>query len=530
MRRTTILVAILALAATAAPSATAAGPSAVPRATPAGPSASAIAAATRVPDGRPLTPMAGGWVTTAGTTIADRVITGDVTFTGSNLTLRNVRVTGRLALRGDNVVVEDSTVGALTLSGTARARVSGVEISGSPGQDGVHITSDTGPAADVLLEDVWIHSPQVTATSHYDGLQVRGVDGLTLRRVVAELGAWKAQYNAALFLEHAYGGNHRVRVEDSRFLGGGYTMYSFATDVQVLRSTLGGGRWGALFPGSLVLEIRQFTGNTDANGGALSLAALHPDGGAPRPVLPARQIVASADLDGNRLGDLLAVDQNGRMFVYGGQGGGRVALTKALGSGWSSLGVFAPGDWNGDRRADVVATDQAGNLYLYPGDGAGGLGTSRRIGYGWTGFRIVPAGDVSGDGRADLLAIDPAGRLWLYPGTGTGTFGRRIAAGYGWRGFELYAAGDANRDGRNDILSIDSSGRLWYYAGRGGGSFATRKQVGHGWSGFAFASGADLNGDGYGDLVGRDRSGNLWFYGGRLGGTFATRVQIGSGW
>ncbi len=526
MRRTTILIAILALAATAVPSATAA----VPGATPAGPSATAIAAATGVTDGRSLTPMAGGWVTTSGTTIADRVITGDVTFTGSNLTLRNVRVTGRLALRGDNVVVENASVGALTLSGTAGARVRGVDISGSPGQDGVHITSDTGRASDVLLEDVWIHNPQVTATSHYDGIQVRGVDGLTLRRVVAELGAWKPQYNAALFLEDANGGNSHVRVEDSTFVGGGYTMYSFATDVRVSRTTLCGGRWGALFPESLVLEIAEFSRVTDSFGTALSLASLHPDGGAPRPVLPARQIAASADLDGNGLGDLLTVDQNGRLFVYGGQGGGRIALTEAFGTGWGGMSVFAPGDWNGDRRADVVATDAKGDLWLYPGDGAGGLGGRKKIGHGWNGFRIVPAGDMNGDRRADLLAIDPVGKLWLYPGDGRGSFTRRIQVGNGWLGFELYAGGDGNRDGRMDILSIDRAGRLWFYAGRGGGYFAQRKQVGHGWSGYRFASGADLNGDGAGDLVGRDTQGRLFFYPGRGAGTFGSRVQIASGW
>ena len=248
------------------------------------------------------------------------------------------------------------------------------------------------------------------------------------------------------------------------------------------------------------------------------------------PKTPFQQIVASPDLTGNRLGDVLAVDRNGRLFLYDGRGGGKIALSQVFGTGWDGLRVFAPGDWNGDGRADVVAADDKGDLWLYPGNGRGGFGAKAKIGNGWNGYRIVPAGDMNGDGTADLLAIDPNHLLWLYPGDGRGSFRKRVQVGNGWNGFELYAAGDANLDGRRDILSIDLSGRLWYYAGRGGGYFWARQQVGWGWTGYAFASGADLNADGYSDLVGRDPDGRLWFYPGRYGGTFGMKTQIGTGW
>ncbi len=287
--------------------------------------------------------------------------------------------------------------------------------------------------------------------------------------------------------------------------------------------------WFALDPGETFrtadMTVAVRVTSADQTGASLSVEVVDTS-----PQVPFLQIVASPDVTGNRIGDLFAVDQAGRLFLYGGIGGGRVALTRIYGTGWDGLRVFAPGDWNGDGRADLVAADGAGDLWLYPGTGAGSFGAKSKIGRGWNGFRIVPAGDMNGDRRADLLAIDPQQRLWLYPGDGAGSFTRRIQVGNGWGGFELYAAGDANRDGRNDILSIDSAGRLWYYAGRGGGYFAMRKQVGNGWLGYGFASGADLNADGYGDLVGRDPGGRLWFYAGRYGGAFAMRQQIGTGW
>ena len=230
------------------------------------------AANTGVPVGRTLTPMAGGTVALGGTTIADRVIEGDVTFTGDSLTLRNVRVTGHAIFRGSGIVVEDSEFGSLALSGARSVRLSRVEVFGRTGQDGMHITSDTRRVTDVLVEDTWIHNPLVTATSHYDGIQVRGVDRLTLRRVSVELGAFAPQHNAALFLENANGGNAGVRVESSWLLGGGYVLYAFGTQVAVRDTVFGEGRWGHLFPSSWLAQIVEFAGNRDPGGTMLGLS------------------------------------------------------------------------------------------------------------------------------------------------------------------------------------------------------------------------------------------------------------------
>lgn len=524
MRRVTTAAVLAAMIATLVPAgAGAAGP------VPAAASAATIVAAAGVPDGATLTPMTGGTLTTANTVVANRVVTGDVVFTGSNLTLRNLRVTGSVVLRGDNVTIEDSTVGSLRLSGTAGARVSGVEVSGCTGEDGLHITADSGPVRDVVVEDTWIHTPLVRSESHYDGIQVRGADGLTFRRIVVDLGPYKPQYNAALFIENANGGNRHVTVEDSHFAGGGYTFYSFATDVRVNRSTFTPGKWGILFPDSWVSEIVQFTQNTDGAGAALSLSQLHPSAALPAPTMPARQITLSPRLTRSGAGNALAVDAGGRLYLYA-NAASRPTPVALLGQGWSGLRVYAPGDWNGDRRNDVVAADTFGVLWLYPGNGAAGLGGRVQIGRGWASYRIIPAGDVNGDGPVDLLAIDATGRLFLYPGSGNGGFGRRIQVGRGWGTFELYAGGDMNGDRRVDILGINAKGQLFFYAGRGGGYFRPAVQVGRGWTGFTFASGADLNGDGRNDLLGRDRTGNVWFYAGRGTGRFAAAVKVATGW
>ena len=214
---------------------------------------------TGVPAGVVLTPMSGGTVTTTGT-VANRVITGDVVFTGSNLTVRNVRVTGHAVFRGDDLVIEDSEFGSWALSGTERVRAARIDVFGNPAHDGLHVTADAGPVRDVVVADSWIHNPLIANGSHYDGIQVRGVDGLTIRNVLIDLGAYASGQNAALFLENANGGNRNVLVQGSWLLGGGYTVASYATDVQITGTVIRAGRWGYLNPTSWPLAV--FSGNS----------------------------------------------------------------------------------------------------------------------------------------------------------------------------------------------------------------------------------------------------------------------------
>ena len=112
------------------------------------------------------------------------------------------------------------------------------------------MTSGDGPrAADVLIEGSWVHSPQVEADSHYDGIQVRGVDHLTLRGNTFDLGPWNERYNAAIFLEEANGGNVDVLVERNTVNGGGYALYVAGQGVRLIDNRFGrDANWGLLYP------------------------------------------------------------------------------------------------------------------------------------------------------------------------------------------------------------------------------------------------------------------------------------------
>ncbi len=178
------------------------------------------------------------------------LVQGDLALVGQGQVLRNSRVEGHLLVRGDDVTIEDSEVGALSISGATAVVARGVEVFGNSGDDGIHVTSDGAErTSQVLIEGSWVHSPQVEPESHYDGIQVRGVDGLTLRGNTFDLGPWMDRYNAAIFLEDANGGNDDVLVEGNVINGGGYAVYVGGTGVRFVDNRFGrDANWGLLYP------------------------------------------------------------------------------------------------------------------------------------------------------------------------------------------------------------------------------------------------------------------------------------------
>lgn len=141
------------------------------------------------------------------------------------------------------------------------------------------------------------------------------------------------------------------------------------------------------------------------------------------------------DLNGDRTGDVIAVDPSGVLRLYAQTTRGRLVAWPRIGTGWSSMiSVISAGDLNGDRRNDIVAADAAGRLWLYPGNGKGGVTTRRQIGSGWHRMgALVPLRDFDGDGRADLGGITTGGDLRLYRGTGTGGVRSGVVIGTGWQ-------------------------------------------------------------------------------------------------
>jgi hypothetical protein len=249
---------------------------------------------------------------------------------------------------------------------------------------------------------------------------------------------------------------------------------------------------------------------------------------------------ARADWSGDGKGDVLAVDGNGALLMYRGNGaGGFVSPYPQIGSGWGSFTALLATDWSGDGRPDLLARTSDGALLMYRGNARGGFvtGTGETVGSGWAGFSAVLApGDFSGDGRQDLLAVQSDGTMLLYKGDGdSGFIGGGVPIGSGWAGFTaLLTPGDFSGDGKADVLARASDGTLLLYRGNGAGGWITGsgEPIGSGWQGFtALMAGGDFSGDGNPDILARASDGSLVLYRGNgSGGFVAPYPAIGAGW
>lgn len=177
-----------------------------------------------------LTDDARTFISTASVVLTGKRFTASlVTVSGVSPTITDCEFVGELIVRGDGATITHNTIGALSLSGTDTAVVEYNDVPGFVGKDGVHVTSDTGQCGNVTIRRNWVHTPKMSATSHYDSLQIRGVIGALIEENTLDQTGYTggpglpgSGLNAALFLENAQGGNTGVIVRRNRLLALGY--------------------------------------------------------------------------------------------------------------------------------------------------------------------------------------------------------------------------------------------------------------------------------------------------------------------
>lgn len=151
-------------------------------------------------------------------------------FSGNNLTFRNCHISGGgILLQGDNITIEQCTIeGGVSLSGTNGVTFRYNDVKNFSG-DGIHLTSDSGQAANITISHNYIHSPTPDCGDHADGIQIRGVNTLSLSNNTFDMGPWfqvcgQDALNATLFFESANGGNSNITVDSNYLNGAGITL------------------------------------------------------------------------------------------------------------------------------------------------------------------------------------------------------------------------------------------------------------------------------------------------------------------
>jgi archaellum component FlaG (FlaF/FlaG flagellin family) len=189
---------------------------------------------------------------------------------GTNITVRNVEVAGDAFIVGDNVTFDHVSAASIAISSASGTIVKYANIGNGIG-DGIHVTSDSGRMVkNVLLTHNFIHTPRFEDDAHYDGTQVRGVDGLLISCSTYDPGRYQHTFNAAVFIEDANGGNTNVAVERNWLYGFGFSVMVDADNTRIVGNRVGGDiHWRTCLVGPMTdvasLDIRDnFNENTNA--------------------------------------------------------------------------------------------------------------------------------------------------------------------------------------------------------------------------------------------------------------------------
>jgi hypothetical protein len=185
------------------------------------------------PTSTSFNPADGSVFAKGGTLAAPLVITNRrfgsfVEIIASNIIVRDSVFDGGLGIASNtNVTIETSEIrNGMYLASSWNSTVRATEIYGDG--DLVHVTSDRGTrmVKNAVFDTVWAHSDSQVSQlpDHVDGVQVRGLDGLTIQNSYFELNTFQDSDNGAFFTQTANGGHSNIRLDNSWFNGGGFAF------------------------------------------------------------------------------------------------------------------------------------------------------------------------------------------------------------------------------------------------------------------------------------------------------------------
>lgn len=173
----------------------------------------------------------------SGQTISGVDFGGYLKLTGSNITLENCHFNGMVFLGPGPLTIRGCTSDSnINVDAYYRA-IDGVTIDRvhviCGAHDGIDLfSSASGRISNVSISDTLIDGMDFpsSSTAHGDGLQVRGIDGLTVQRVVLDMRPTQPQKNAAIYFEDVNGGDTGMHFTDVDMWGGDPYSHTFYTN------------------------------------------------------------------------------------------------------------------------------------------------------------------------------------------------------------------------------------------------------------------------------------------------------------
>ncbi|EKD42591.1 MAG: BNR repeat protein, partial [uncultured bacterium] len=184
-----------------------------------------------------------------------------------------------------------------------------------------------------------------------------------------------------------------------------------------------------------------------------------------------------ADIDNDSDNDVIVGAEDGKVYLYRGDGTGNYTADTAAGLSSIAFGTKsrpAVSDINSDGDVDVIVGNSFGTTNVAYGDGTGNFTIASSGDADTHTFATPVIADINSDGNLDLLFGSYMNNLTLYTGDGSGAFTLDASTNVASLSTGLYSrpiTGDFNGDENIDILVGNNAGELILFLGDGANTF-----------------------------------------------------------
>jgi hypothetical protein len=501
-------------------------------------------------------------VTTPGAIISGLEIHGTLRIEADNVTVRDCKIVNEGGWHG--ILIPDGNTGAVVEFCDIIGPVNGISGTGtfrsndfSSNDNGINVY---GPS---LIVDNYIHDMSGGADAHYDGIEINGGGGTSIRHntIINE----HAQ-TSAVMINNDFGAVPGIIIDNNYLAGGGYTIYSdgrfsstdLITGVQITNNYLGQGYWG----------YYAFWNNAPLVSGNHELGRTWPTPVSDGSTQPAPTI-SSFSSDSGTVGDHITNDNtlslngtasaNSTVNIFDGTKQLGTVTANASGAWSYTTGTLldaihsftatatdaagnvsaastalvvtvipltidtvppAPpvrgtGDYNGDGNSDILWRHDSGQVYFWEMNGLqiqteGGVAHAP-VPNDW---HIQTSGDFDADGNSDVLWRHDSGQVYFWEMNGLQIKAEggvvHAAVPNDWH---IEGTGDFDADGKSDILWRHDNGQVYFWEMDGlqikAEGSAVHAPVPNDWH---IQGTGDFNADGNSDLVWRHDNGQVYFW------------------
>ena len=182
--------------------------------------------------------------------------------------------------------------------------------------------------------------------------------------------------------------------------------------------------------------------------------------------------IAAADFNGDGAVDLAVPHRDGgqsRVYLAGPRGWFSPSRVVAFGPPNAGIRMSEAADMNGDGVLDLVAIDERTGTAVYFGQRAGGFSSGVIVSDGKPTPYALAVADVNGDGKPDVIVGNVEAQPVVHFNDGSGRTFHSVAFGDAKGVVYGFAIADVNRDGLADIAMARSDApNVLYFASRNG--------------------------------------------------------------